>query len=212
MRKIMLYQKRRSDSGRQSFFEAALGEQARLLQRMPALKRLVVSLEAEGKDETFDAATELVFEDAHAAASGLASESGERALAAMRGNASRFERLDLVPHPLFNTGEPAPFKLIVALKRRTDLTRSDFRTWWLDRHAPYVVKFAELRRYQVNLVEDGPETFADGTAEVCFPDLATLQRVMSRNHVKEVQQDSQAHTRDRYRFFVEEHVVLGGSA
>ena len=212
MRKIMLYQKRRSGSDRQAFFDAALHEQALLLERIPALERLVVSLEAEGKDETFDAATELVFDDTHAATSGLASDSGERALAAMRANASRFERLDLVPHRLFNTGEPAPFKLIVALKRRTDLTRSDFRTWWLDRHAPYVVKFGELRRYQVNLVEDGPVAFVDGTAEVCFADLAALQRVMSRDHVKEVQQDSQAHTRERYRFFVEEHVLLGEGA
>ena len=170
MRKIILYQKRRSGSDRQAFFDAALHEQALLLKRLPALGRLVVSLEAEGKDETFDAATELVFDDAHAATSGLASES------------------------------------------RTDLTRSDFRPRWLDRHAPYVVKFVELRRYQVNLVEDGPEAFVDGTAEVCFADLAALQRVMSRDHVKEVQQDSQAHTRERYRFFVEEHVLLGEGA
>src|SRR5205085_11687825 len=134
-----------------------------------------------GKEETFDAATELVFDDAHAASAGLEGESGERALTAMRGNASRFERLDLVPYPLFNTGERAPFKLIVALKRRADLTRSDFRSWWLDKHAPYVVKFGELRRYQVNLVEDGPEAFADGTAEVCLAGLVILQRVMSRD-------------------------------
>ena len=212
MRKIMLYQKRRSGTDRQAFFDAALREQARLLEAIPALERMVVSLEAEGKDEAFDAVTELMFDDAHAASSGLASESGERALAAMRSNASRFERLDLVPHPLFNIGQPAPFKLIVALKRRADLTRSEFKTWWLDRHAPYVVKFGELRRYQVNLVEDGPELFVDGTAEVCFADLAALQRVMSRDHVKEVQQDSQAHTRERYRFFVEEHVLLGEGA
>jgi hypothetical protein len=210
MRKIMLYQKRRAGADRQAFFDSALREQAPLLKRMPGLDRLTVSLEAEGKDETFDATTELVFADAHAAIGGLGSESGERALAAMRANASRFERVDLVPHPLFDTGEPAPFKLIVGLKRRADLTRGDFKTWWLDRHAPYVVKFPELRRYQVNLVEDGPELFVDGTAEVCFGDLAALQRMMSRDHVKEVQQDSQVHTRDRYRYFVQEHVLLGG--
>ncbi len=189
MRKIMIYQKRRSDSDRQGFFQSVLSEQPPLLKQMPALRRLVVSLETEGKDETFDAVTELVFDDANAAAGGLGSEGGERALAAMRANASRLERVDLVPHALFNTGQPAPFKLVVGLKRRADLTRGDFK--------------------QVNLVEDGPEAFVDGTAEVCFADLATLQRIMSSAHVKDVQQDSQVHTQARYRFFVEEHDVLG---
>jgi uncharacterized protein (TIGR02118 family) len=212
VRKIMLYQKRSPGGDRQAFFQSALREQALVLQRMPGLRRLVVSLEAEGKDETFDAATELEFADAQAVTRALASEAGERALATMRANASRVERVDLVPHPLFNTGQSAPFKLIVGLKRRADLTRGDFEAWWLDRHAPYVVKFPELRRYQVNLVEDGPEAFVDGTAEVCFADLAALQRVMSTAHVKEVQHDSQVHTQARYRFFVEEHVLLGAAA
>lgn len=212
MRKAMIYQKRRAGSDRRGFFQSALNEQPLLLRQIPALRRLVVSLEAEGKDGIFDAVTELVFDDANAAASGLAGDGGERALAAMRSNASCLERVDLVAHPLFNTSQPAPFKLVVGLKRRADLTRGDFKAWWLDKHAPFVVGFPELRRYQVNLVEDGPEAFVDGTAEVCFADLATLQRIMSSAHVKEVQQDSQAHTQARYRFFVEEHVVLGEGA
>lgn len=207
MRKIIVYQKRRSDSDRQSFFNAALREQAPLLQRIPGLRRLVVSLEAEGKEQTFDAATELVFDDAAAALSGLTSAAGELALASLRSNASRMERLDLVPHPVFGTGQPAPFKLMVALKRRADLTRGDFKTWWLDKHAPCVVEFLELRRYQVNLVEDGPDAFVDGVAEVCFVDLATLRKIMSRTDMKELQGDSQVHTQERHRMFVEEHVV-----
>jgi hypothetical protein len=207
MRKVIVYQKRRSQSDREAFFDAALREQAPLLQRIAGLRRLVVSLEAEGKEHSFDAATELVFDDAAAAAGGLSSAAGERALAMLRSNASRIERLDLVAHPVFDTSRPAPFKLMVALKRRADLTRADFKTWWLGKHAPCVVEFPELRRYQVNLVEDGPDAFVDGVAEVCFVDLATLQKIMSRTDMKELQGDSQLHTRERYRMFVEEHVV-----
>ena len=48
MRKIMLYQKRRAGADRQAFFDAALREQAPLLKRIPGLRRLTVSLEAEG--------------------------------------------------------------------------------------------------------------------------------------------------------------------
>lgn len=206
MRKTILYQKRASDTDRGTFFQSALREQPRLARALPGVRRVVVCLEAEGKDETFDVATELEFDDATSAESGLASATGERLLGALREAASRIERVDLVPHPFVNKG-PAPFKLMAALKRRADLTREGFKHWWLVKHAPFVVEFPELRRYQVNLVEDGPEAFVDGIAEVCFADLEALQRVMYRDHVKEVQQDSQAHTQARYRIVVEEHVA-----
>jgi uncharacterized protein (TIGR02118 family) len=206
VRKTILYQKRASGSDRQAFFDWALREQPQLASAIRELRRVVVCLEAEGKDDTFDVATELEFDDAASAASAFASAAGERLLGALREHASRIEQVDLVPHPFVDTGH-APFKLMAALKRRADLTRADFKHWWLDKHAPFVVEFPELRRYQVNLVEDGPEAFVDGIAEVCFADLAALQRVMSRAHVKEVQQDSQAHTQARYRMVVEEHVA-----
>lgn len=208
MRKTIFYQKRTAGTERPAFFQWALREQPRLAKEIPGLRRLVVCLEAEGKDETFDVATELVFDDARAAEAGLGGAGGERMVAGLRAHASRLERVDLVPHPFVETGEPAPFKLMAALKRRDDLSRADFKHWWLVKHAPFVVEFPELRRYQVDIVEDGPESFVDGIAEVCFADLATLQRVMSRGHVKEVQEDSQRHTRARYRMFVEEHVAL----
>ena len=206
MRKTIVYQKRASGTDRPAFFQWVRGEQPRLASALPGVRRVVVCLEAEGVDETFDAAIELEFADAASAASAHASAAGERFNDALRERTSRIERVDLVPHPFVNK-PPAPFKLMAALKRREDLTRADFKHWWLDKHAPFVVEFPELRRYQVNLVEDGPEAFVDGIAEVCFADLAALQRVMSRAHVKEVQQDSQVHTQARYRMVVEEHVA-----
>jgi hypothetical protein len=209
LRKIILYQKRRAGGDRERFrSERALRDQPQLLRRIPGVRRIVVSLEAEGNDETFDVATELCFDDAQAADTALQSSVGSQALSVLRADIDRLERVDLVEHKLFDTGRPAPFKLMAALKRRPDLTRSDFKTWWLDRHAPFVVAFPELRRYQVNLVEDGPEAFVDGIAEVGFADLAALKRIMSRTDVKDVQQDSQVHTEARYRLFVEEHVLL----
>jgi len=206
VRKTIVYQKRASSTDREAFFQWVQREQPRLASAIPGIRRTVVCLEAEGKDEAFDAAIELEFEDASSAASGLASAAGERLSDALRERTSRIERVDLVRHPFVNK-PPAPFKLMAALKRRADLTRADFKRWWLDKHAPFVVEFPELRRYQVNLVEDGPEAFVDGIAEVCFADLAALQRVMSRAHVKEVQQDSQVHTQARYRMVVEEYVA-----
>lgn len=208
MRKIIIFQKRRAGSDRHSFFDWSLREQPLLIERIAGLRRCIVSLEADGKDETFDAATELCFDDAHAAAIGFGGREGEQALAAMRAQVARMERVDVVEHTFVDTGLPAPFKLMAALKRRPDLARADFKAWWLDKHAPLVVVFPELRRYQVDLVEDGPEQFVDGIAEVSFADLATLKRITSRAEVKDVQQDSHVHTQARYRMFVEEHPVL----
>lgn len=207
MRKIIIFQKRRVGSDRHAFFDWSLREQPLLIERIPGLRRCVVSLEADGKDESFDAATELCFDDAHAAVIGLGGREGEQALAAMRLQVARMERVDVVEHKFVDTGLPSRFKLMAALKRRPDLTRADFRAWWLDKHAPLVTVFSELRRYQVDIVEDGAEQFVDGIAEVSFADLATLRRIMSRADVKEVQEDSQVHTQARYRMFVEEHPV-----
>jgi len=40
-------------------------------------------------------------------------------------------------------------------------------------------KFPEVQKYRVSLVDAGPETVADGIAEVWFDDMATLRRVTS---------------------------------
>ena len=65
-----------------------------------------------------------------------------------------------------------------------------------------------MRQYRVSLVETGPETVADGLAEVWFDDLATLQRVTASEVVREAQRHSVAHTSDRIRLVLEEHRLL----
>jgi hypothetical protein len=79
----------------------------------------------------------------------------------------------------------------------------------LDKHAPLVMEFPELARYQVNLVPEGEEEgFADGIAEVCFNDLETLIRITSSQQVKTVQQDSVAHSSAVHRLLVQEHPII----
>jgi len=207
MRKVMVFLKRRADLDRPAFFEWWLNQHRPLVEKIPGLKRYTISLEADGEDGAFDGVAELWFDDDAAAAAGFASAEGQTASADTRAHVSRRERLDLVEHKFVDTGLPAPFKLVAALKRRADLSRPAFEEWWLERHAPLVVVFPELRRYQVDLVESGPEGFADGIAEVSFADLATLKRITSTKQVKDAQQDSVEHTAARNRLFVEEHPV-----
>lgn len=208
MRKIMIFLKRRPDLDRPTFFNWWLNDQQQWVKKMSGLRHYTISLEADDEDDMFDGLAELWFDDAQAAKVSLASSEGQVALTNTQGHVSRFERVDLVEHRFVDTGLPAPFKLVAALKRRSDLTRAAFKSWWLDQHAPLVVAFPELRRYQVDLVEDGPEGFADGIAEVAFADLDALKRITSSQQVKDAQEDSRLHTEARYRMFVKEHPIF----
>ena len=208
MRKVIIFVKRRDAAERTVFFDWLLHEHRLLVKNLAGLKRFTVSLEANGEDGVFDGCLEFCFNDARAADDAFAGASGQAVIPDIQARVSRFERVDLVEHKFVDTGHSSPFKLVAALKRRADLTRAEFKSWWLDRHAPLVVVFPELGRYQVDMVEDGPERFVDGIAEVSFADLATLKRITSSSQVKGVQGDSQVHTQARYRLLVEEHPVI----
>jgi hypothetical protein len=208
MRKVIIFVKRRAAAERSSFFDWLMNRHALLVRQVAGLRRFTVSLEANGDDGVFDGMLELWFDDAEVAGYAFADESGRAVIAEGNAHASRLERVTTAEHPFLDTGEAAPFKLVAALKRRADLERAEFRSWWLDRHAPSVTLFPELRRYQVDIVDEGTECFVDGVAEVSFADLATLKRITSTAQVTDLQGDSQLHTRDRYRMFVEEHPIV----
>jgi EthD domain len=207
MRKVIFFVKRRSDTPRDAFFAWLLEEHRRLAIGIPGLRRYTISLEANEEDGVFDALLELTFDDMHSVERAFADAAAKATLDGIDAHVSRVERVDLVEHRFVDAGRPAAFKLIAALKRRDDMTRVEFKSWWLDRHAPLVVVFPELGRYQVDIVEDGPEQFVDGIAEVSFADLATLKRITSSAQVKNVQEDSQRHTSSRNRLYVEEHTI-----
>jgi hypothetical protein len=185
-----------------------LDDHSRTVKALPGVRRYTLSLEAEGLDRDFDALLELWFDDTQAADSAFDGVNGKAMLADLASRAACVERVRVAEHAFVNTIPSASFKLVAALKRREDLTRNEFKSWWLDRHAPVVVAFPELGRYQVDIVDEQPERFVDGIAEVSFKDLPTLQRIMSTKQVKDTQHDSQLHTRARYRMFVEEHRVI----
>jgi hypothetical protein len=208
MRKVIIFMKRRTAAERAVFFDWLLNEHRPLVKKIANLQRCTFSLEANGEDGVFDGCLEFWFNDVKAVEDAFAGVNGQAVIADIQAHVSRLERVDLVEHKFVDTGNSAPFKLVAALKRRADLTRAEFKSWWLDKHAPLVVVFPELGRYQVDLVEDGPECFIDGIAEVSFADLATLKRITSRAQVKDAQEDSHVHTQARYRLFVEEHPVI----
>lgn len=209
MYRTMTFLKRRLDLDRVAFFDWWLNHHAPLVVKVPDLKRYTISLVAVPQDDTFDGIAELWFDDAEAMAQGFAGEAGKIARADGAAHTSRLERLHVDEHPFVDTGTLPRFKLVAALKRRPDLDRAAFKTWWLEQHAPLVVAFPELARYQVNLVPAGEaEGFADGVAEVCFNDLKTLIRIISSPQVTNVQQDSVVHSAVINRLLVQEHPIV----
>jgi uncharacterized protein (TIGR02118 family) len=151
----------------------------------------------------------LWFDNAAALAQGFASEAGQIVRADGAAHITRIERLAVEEYPFVDTGSQPRFKLVAVLRRRADLDRDAFKRWCLEQHAPLVVRFPELARYQVNLVAEGEaEGFADGVAEVCFNDLETLLQIISSPQVKAVQQDSVVHSAAINRPLVHEHPIL----
>ncbi len=85
-------------------------------------------------------------------------------------------------------------KLVFPLRRRSDMTREEFQTYWRETHAPLVTKHAEvlgIERYvQVHTRDDavsqsiraargGPEPF-DGVAEIWFASLDVIAEAGQR--------------------------------
>ena len=208
MVKCMIFVKRRSELDRAAFQAWWRERQCPLTLKVPGLRGHTMSFEADGEDGMFDGVAELWFDDIAAAEAGFASPEGQASAAEAKAHLARRELLYVTEHKFVNTGKPSAFKLVALLKRRKDLTRAEFKAWWLERHAPLVVVFPELTRYQVDLVEEGPEGIGDGIAEVSFASLESLKRITSSKQVKDAQQDSVVHTDWRFRMLVEEHRVF----
>ena len=207
MQRVVIYLKRRADLARSVFFDWWLHHHGALAAQLPGLHRYIISLAADEQEGPFDGMAELWFDDLAAADAAGASAVGQAARADADAHVSRRECLYLTEYTIIDHPSPPRFKFAAGLKRRADMSREAFGHWWLERHVPYVMKFPAVRKYRVSLVEAGPETVADGIAEVWFDDMATLRRVTSSAVVQEAQQHSVAHTSDRIRLFLEEHRI-----
>lgn len=97
------------------------------------------------------------------------------------------------------------FKAVILLSRRDDMTAEDFRSWWLDEHAPVAAQLPGVRRITFNLVEEA--TDIDGVSELWFDSRDDFDAAYASDLGKTVAADSMAHVRSRTRLFVSEHAV-----
>lgn len=59
------------------------------------------------------------------------------------------------------------YKVVGLLKRPEGVQMEDFRRWWLEAHAPKVMKWKDATRYCVNLCTTDDQRY-DGMAETWF--------------------------------------------
>ncbi len=109
------------------------------------------------------------------------------------------------------------FKAIILLSRRADMTSAEFRSWWLDEHAPLAAQLPGVRRIVLNAVEengggetDPPADGVDGISELWFDSREAFDVAYATDLGARVAADSMAHVRGRRRLFVTEHTIIGG--
>lgn len=98
------------------------------------------------------------------------------------------------------------FKAVILLKRRSDMSHDEFRTWWLEEHAPLAAQLPRVRRITFNLAQDGGAF--DGVSELWFDSQADFEAAYATDLGKAVAADSLAHLDDRQRLFVTEHGIV----
>lgn len=108
-------------------------------------------------------------------------------------------------------------KVMWLLKRAEHLTLAEFRTWWLEHHAPDIAADQKpyLKRYVVDARIDDDTPFAgrpagecpwDGIAEQWFETVEAYNAVYARSN-RPTRQDTLAHTSAFQRIVVEEHEI-----
>jgi uncharacterized protein (TIGR02118 family) len=63
-------------------------------------------------------------------------------------------------------------RVVIYLKRQTDLLRPRFFAWWLGQHRGLAEQLPGLRQYTISLAVDAEDGPFDGMAELWFDDLA----------------------------------------
>ncbi|MGA0011238.1 MAG: EthD family reductase [Candidatus Nanopelagicales bacterium] len=97
-------------------------------------------------------------------------------------------------------------KVMVGLVRREDMSRDDFRQWWIDEHAPLARTLPGVRRIRFNVLdEDAP---FDGIAELWFDSAEAADAAYATDIGKAVAADSIAHVASRVRMLADEREIL----
>jgi len=100
------------------------------------------------------------------------------------------------------------FKVMILLTRREDMTLEEFRTWWVDEHAPMARQLPGVRRIVFNLVDAAADVDVDGITELWFDSAEEFQNAYATEIGQAVAADSIAHVSSRVRVPVQEYEIV----
>lgn len=105
------------------------------------------------------------------------------------------------------------YKVVFSLKRKPGMTQDEFRSFWLEDHAPKVARLPGLRRYTVDIcVDDGDESRqADGFAVVWFDDADAFRTGFGSDYARDEVLPNNDNFNDASRravYVVDEHTFL----
>jgi hypothetical protein len=109
------------------------------------------------------------------------------------------------------------YKVMFFLQRAEHLSLGEFRSWWLEVHAPVIRDALKpyLRRYVVNIREDraplpdgmAPDFDWDGVAVQWFDHEASFVKAYAESIPPGTREDTDAHTARRQRIAVSENSI-----
>jgi uncharacterized protein (TIGR02118 family) len=178
-----------------------LGEHARLVKRLPELRRYVQSHTLDSgyraHEPVYDGIAELWYDDTDSMRRAAATPEGA-AGAADQPNFIDMKNFDfviteereLVPGPV----NSSMVKMIYFLTRRNGLSVDEFQDYWAARHGALAAKVPRLRRYvqshlRKSAYHGGRNPRYDGVAETWFDDLDALRASAGTEEYKAVRAD-----------------------
>jgi uncharacterized protein (TIGR02118 family) len=99
-------------------------------------------------------------------------------------------------------------RVVIYLKRRTDLLQPVFFDWWLGPHRALAEQLPGLRHYTISLAADAQEGPFDGMAELWFDDLAAADAAFASPAGQTARADVDAHVARRERLNLMEHMII----
>ena len=105
-----------------------------------------------------------------------------------------------------------PVKLIALLKAEPGMTREDFARRWIDEHAPFTLRFPNLKGYRINIaLEENQEIEGelpyDGTAELWWDSLEEMQADYASSEAAAAVADASAFTSVLTHIYTREHIL-----
>ena len=101
------------------------------------------------------------------------------------------------------------WKVIGLLKRPDGMGMEDFRTWWLEEHAPKVKKWPGLVKYHINLSITDDQAY-DGMAEVWFNTKEEMEAIFGTPEGQTARQSATGGSTQIAIMLTEENVMVAG--